>query len=217
MASIPKPEKGPAHARRTFALRATVGGLAALDVFLLVLATRLASGVVRDGAGSVTTGYNLALAIGVTLVAAAAISFLPLPRSLRGRLQAFALGAQALHAIGHLARWYYVLPWYDDALHFLVVLAATLLALDLANAWDLFPERHHTRARVTLVALVAGLAMAGAWEIFEFAMDEIQSSREQDDLKDTMMDMIDGGFGSAAAALVAMKRLRPRPRRGAGH
>ena len=63
--------------------------------------------------------------------------------------------------------------------------------------------------RAVVVTIVAALALAGVWEIFEFSMDTLQSSREQDDLTDTMLDMIDGGMGGAAAA--AWVAYRPRP------
>lgn len=190
---------------------ALVVALAVANVVLLAWALQVGAQEVRDGAGSVTTGHNVALSIGMTLAAVLALQLLRVPSGLRSLMQAFGLFAQAMHALGHLARWYYTFRWFDDALHVALLFAAALLALRLAQAWDLFPPRHATRLRSAVVVLVAALAIAGVWEIFEFTMDTLQGSREQDDLRDTMLDMIDGAMGGALAAAWAALRPRARP------
>lgn len=212
-------DAGPAHARTTAgsgAARALVLGFAALNVILLAWALRERDLSVRDGAGSVTTGVNVAFAIGVTLAVVLLLSLLPLPRSLRAAMQAFALIAQALHSLGHLARWYYLHRWFDDALHVALLMFASVLALRIAQAWEVLPPRHATPARAALVVLISSIALAGTWEIFEFTMDTVQGTREQDDLTDTMLDMIDGVAGGALGAAWAARRPKPRWPRSAG-
>lgn len=186
--------------------RLVLACLVLLDLALLAFAIRLGGDIVRDGAGSVTSGYNVAFSLAATLAAAFALRWLRVPGGLRAAMQTFALFAQAAHALGHLARWYYTLRWYDDTLHIVLLFGAALLALRLAQAWDLFPARHATRVRAALLAIVLALALASVWEIFEFTMDTLQRTREQDDLTDTMLDMIDGALGGALAAAWAAWR-----------
>lgn len=169
---------------------------------------------VRDGEGTVTTARNVALSITVALLVVLGLTAIPLPAGLRLDLQGYALVAQALHALGHLAGWYDTYRWFDDALHALLMLPAAVLALRLAQAWNVLPARHTTRLRAAIVALVASLALAGAWEIFEFTMDNVQGTREQDDLTDTMLDMMDGALGGVLAAGYAVHPPVPSAFRG---
>lgn len=191
-----------------------IGSFALFNLALLVVALRMGGAEVRDGAGTVTTGANVALAIGVTLAAAYATRWLRMPARLRDALQLYALVAQAAHAGGHLMRWYYDHRWYDDALHVSLVLGAAILLVRLAQAWNVFPASHATPLRCALVALVGSLAIAAAWEIFEFTADTLQSTREQDDLQDTMRDMVDGAVGGVAAAAYLARSPKPHVRRG---
>lgn len=204
----PGPLGRPSTQRRAWA-RPLVLGAALLDVALLAWAIDYGAAEVRDGAGSITNGYNVALSLGVTLAAALLLQVLRLPPALRVRGQLALLVGQALHALGHLARWYYVVPFYDDVLHFGIAAMSAFLLLRLAQAWDVFPSAHATPLRAALVVLVLGLAVAGGWEIFEFLMDNLQGTREQDDLTDTMADMVSGLFGAGAASLVAWRFPRP--------
>lgn len=198
---------------RLDAARFGVLGLALVNVVLLATALAQPSRTIQDGAGSVTTGGNVALSIFVTLGVALALQAARLPSLLREGAQAFALSAQAAHALGHLAGWYYSFAWYDDLLHVVLVFAAAVLALRAAQALGVFPPAFATPLRVALVALVAALAVANVWELFEFTMDEIQGTREQDDLRDTMRDMLDGALGGAlAGAYAALRPLGNPPR-----
>lgn len=189
--------------------RAVLAGLVALDLGLVAWALALGRGEVRTASGSVTTGLNVAFAIAGTFAAAFALRWFPVSANLRWKARVFALAAIATHAAGHLARWYYDFVWFDDLLHFGLVALATVLAVRFAEALGLFPARHATPLRAAVLAVVASLAIAGVWEIFEFGMDVIQSSREQDDLRDTMLDMIDGLLGGFAAGAWLYRRPRP--------
>lgn len=187
-------------ARKVPVLTAFVVLFVVVDLVLLAFAIRLGASEVRDGAGRVTTGTNVALSIAGTLLAAAALRRARVSWRLRRSLQLFALVSIAAHAWGHLARWYYDFWWYDEVLHMIIPGVAGVLAVRYAQESGLFPSRHATPRRAALLALIATVAIAGVWEIFEFSMDRVQSSREQDDLADTMTDMIDGLVGAFFAA-----------------
>lgn len=186
-----------------------LAALTALDVALLGAAIAMGDGVVRDGAGSVTTGYNLAFAIAATLVAVLAVRWLPVAPGLRIGGQIYGLAAIALHAVGHLLRLYYSHRWYDDALHVGLLVPASVLAVRLAQGARLFPSRHATPVRAAFLALLSAVALAAVWEVFEFSMDQLQGTREQDDLIDTMQDIIDGIAGGGLAALWMLRHPKP--------
>lgn len=196
-------------------MRAALVALVALDLFLAALAWRYGASVIRDGAGTVTNGFNVLLSIMVGLAVAAAWElWRPLPRRLKRATQIFFLGAIALHALGHLAGFYYAWRPFDDVLHTFITGVAAVLAMRHAQALGLFPSRHSRPLRAALLAGVLALAIAGAWEIFEYTMDSTQGTREQDDLADTMQDMIDGAIGGALAGAWAYARPKPAHEKG---
>ena len=191
------------------ALTTLVLALLVLDIILAAFAWRLGAERIRDGAGSVTDGYNILFSLLATMLVAGFWTRWRISRKLLRATQVFALGAVATHALGHLAGWYYTWRPFDDVLHVTITGSAALLALRHAQAFDLFPARHSTKLRAALVVLVAALAIAAVWEVFEYTMDTTQSTREQDDLADTMQDIIDGAIGGALAASYAYVRPKP--------
>lgn len=180
--------------------------LLAVNALLLVGALRLGSAEVRDGAASVTTGWTIALGILGTVALAGAAGLLGTTPRLRAKARSLLLGAQALHAAGHLLGWYYRLRWYDDALHFALLLATGLLVFELVLASERDPRWASSAVKVFLLPVVVATAAAGAWEIFEFLADLASGTREQDDLADTMLDMIDGVVGGVVAGGIALAR-----------
>lgn len=156
---------------------------------------------VHDGAGYVTTSSNVAWAILTVLVLVALLRFTSLPPALRRTIRWAALVAVAIHAIGLLGGLYASVWWFDDALHVSYGLGASILLVRVVQALDLFPPSQTTRLRVSILAIVTALALASTWEIFEFIVGQIQSSRLQADLNDTMLDMIDGSLGGLGAAI----------------
>lgn len=181
--------------------------LAAANLALLVAALLMGGGRVRDGAGDVTNGWIVAGGIVATLAAAFALRWAPLPPWLIARIQALALLAQILHALGHLARFYYSMWWYDDLLHAGLVFAIGLALVEVGRLMRP-PFGRLPAAAFAAMILVGAVAAAGLWEIFEYAMDVAFSTREQDDLRDTMQDMLDGLLGGAIAAAVAAREVR---------
>lgn len=189
-----------ANARRSHGLDVALGLAVVLDIALLGMGLLVGRSEVADGAGRVTTGNNVALAIAAALAVAALVQRAHVSPRLRQRAQlaiALAIGA---HATGHLARLYYLAWWYDDALHMLLPGVASVLAVRFAQEMRLFPKRHATRVRAASLAALCAVSIAGVWEIFEFSLDELFDTREQDDLRDTMQDMIDGLVGGFFAA-----------------
>lgn len=183
-------------------------GLLALNVALLAVALYRGRAAVVDGQTGVTTGFVVAAGIGATFLAVGGIQLLAFPPVLIARLQVFALGAQALHAIGHLARLYYVFWFYDDILHFGLVLIIGILAMELMRSRKFLLSFRAGPIRVAFLVWLVATAAAGLWEIFEFTMDVLMGTREQDDLFDTMVDMIDGTAGGVVAGLIAARAVR---------
>lgn len=204
------------HGRRSQGLDAILGLFVVLDLALLGIALLAGDVEVADGAGRVTTGNNVALSIAAVLLLAALVQRAPVSPRLRQRAQLFAAASIAAHAIGHLARIYYVAWWYDDLLHMVIPGVASVLAVRFAQELRLFPKRHSSRARAALLAALCAVAIAGLWEIFEFSADQLFDTREQDDLVDTMQDMIDGVTGGFFAALWCWRSPRERDRASGG-
>lgn len=186
-----------------------VGSLAAANVALLAWALADRSRVIEDpSVGDVTSGRMVALGLAATLAAAYALRWLPLGAGTLWQARVAALGAQTLHATGHLANLYHLLPWYDDVLHVGIVLAATFIVLVwLRGAPDLARRLASRPARI-VVGVTVATAIGGAWEVFEYVSDVASGTREQDNLADTMQDIIDGMAGGLIAALLAAPRRR---------
>lgn len=198
-----------AHARRLTQVGVVLLGV---NVALLALAFFRGESIIRDGAASVTSGNLVAWGIVLTLLAVVALHFARLPLDVERHAQVFALAAQTLHAGGHLFRFYFTFPAYDTLLHGLLTAWLALLAFSAARAWRVIPPRLVTPLRAALIVTFAGVALAGAWEIFEYTADSVLGTREQDNLDDTMEDMIAGGLGTVAAAWWAHRRASREPR-----
>lgn len=211
MTALPRAEQAGG---RTARWHWVIGALAASNAALLAWALVDGSRVIEDPAvGDVTSGRLVALGLAATLAAAYALRWLPLPGQVIVQARAIGLGAQALHATGHLANLYHIIWWYDDLLHVGLVLLTTLILLAwMRRAPDLAP-RLSSRPALLLVGISIATAIGGAWEVFEYVSDVASGTREQDNLADTMQDMIDGMIGGLLAALLtgARDRLWKRP------
>lgn len=174
---------------------------ALLGVNFLLGATALATGALDATRGTIVAG-----GIALTILAWLAIRTLPLPAGPSIRIQALLLAAQIVHSVGHLARLYFIFPNYDDVFHLAAVLGIGLVAYDLGRAWKL--NVRIGPAWSTFAVFVVATATTGFWEIWEFATDRLLDIREQDDLADTMLDMVYGSIGAAVAAGYALRRER---------
>jgi len=176
--------------------------LAAVNEGLVIGALATTGAEVTSGSGSgVTNGWIISGGIALTFLVVVGLQFVPLPHVFRHSAQALALAAQAMHSAGHLFRWYYRFPHYDDILH--AVLTAALAVM--LHAAAIRPLRHRdVRPARTFVAIVVfALAAAALWEIFEYSTDSLLGTHEQDDLQDTMQDIIDGTLGGTLFGFVA--------------
>lgn len=184
--------------------------LALYDGALLALAFVRRDDAIRDGASSVTSGALVAGGIVATFALVASISLMRLPMRVARHAQVFGLAAQALHATGHLAGWYYAFRPYDDVLHAFLTGWLGIVSFEAARSWRVIPAGQVTPLRQALIVLFAGIALAGVWEIFEYAADNALRTREQDDLADTMEDMIAGAVGSLVVSITILLRGRKR-------
>lgn len=184
--------------------------LLAADLVLLAVALVRGDAMIRDGAASVTSGNLVAWGILLTLAAVLGLHFVRLPPRTERHAQVFALSAQFLHSMGHLAGFYYTFRAYDDALHAFLVGWVAIVCLGAARAWNIIPARQVTPMRAVLIVAFAGIALSGVWELFEYGSDVLFASREQDNLDDTMDDMLAGAVGTLAACLLVHRREQGR-------
>ena len=139
------------------------------------------------------------------LVVSLLMAFVPTtrPRTLKaaefGVLLAF-----AMHVMGHTLGWYQNYAWYDTMLHFSVPLVTVLIlyALSQATNW-IWDWRKVTPLEVGIYLFAMSVALGTMWEILEFGMDQLFGTREQDDLYDTMIDLIMDVSGAAVGAIAA--------------
>lgn len=147
------------------------------------------------------------------LAASLGFAFIPTkrPRTLKaaefGLLLAF-----VLHVMGHTFGWYQHFAWYDTALHFSVPLVTVLVlyALSQATNW-IWHFKSVTPIEVGIYLFAMSVALGTMWEILEFGMDQIFGTREQDDLFDTMIDLlmdVAGAFLGSIVAAIATARGR---------
>lgn len=125
------------------------------------------------------------------------------PRTLK-RAEFGTLLAFALHVMGHTFGWYQHFRWYDTLLHFSVPLVCVLIlyALSQATNW-VWNWRKVTPFEVGLYLFAMSVTLGTLWEILEFLTDQGLGTREQDDLFDTMIDLVMDVFGAFLGAAVA--------------
>lgn len=191
-------------------MKALTALLVAVNVGFLAWAVSLGStDLPLEWAVVVTNGWLVAGGIVLTFLVAWPLARF-LPRGVGAPAAQLLLAGQAFHASGQLLRLYYVYPWYDDALHFASVIGIALIAMATLRAADPAMERRLRVGGVALLGFAIAVAIVGLWEIFEFSTDALLGTREQDDLVDTMMDMVDGTMGAAVAgAWTTLRALLP--------
>lgn len=192
----PLPRVAHAKSRTERTLVATVVALFALNIVLMIGALAKGATSVRDGSGSITNGWIISGGIALTLVIVVGLQWVPISHTMRHLSQILALVAQALHSLGHLWGFYYSIWFYDDILH--TILTAALAVLLNAIVIQPIPRRLVTPRAIFAGVVIFAIAAAGIWEIFEYSADRVLGTREQDDLDDTMQDMIDGTLGGVA-------------------
>lgn len=114
-----------------------------------------------------------------------------------------------IHTAGYIQGWYVTLyPYYDKLAHLIsgvsVALIGFLGVIFLERYWGM----RLTPLFVAGFTVIFGLALGALWEIYEFLVDMVFGGSlggpMQNDLGDTMLDMIFVLVGSAAVAVVGI-------------
>jgi len=125
------------------------------------------------------------------------------PRTLK-TAEAATLFAISMHVIGHVFGLYQHYVWYDTLLHFSMPLVTVLIlyALSQATNW-IWNWRAVTVVEVAIYLFAMSVTLGVVWEIVEFGMDQLFGTKEQDDLFDTMLDLIMDVGGALVGAVAA--------------
>lgn len=138
------------------------------------------------------------------LLVSFAFAFVPTrrPRTLKA-VEAAVLLAFAGHVVGHAFGVYQNWPPYDTVLHFSVPLITPLIlyALSQSSPW-LWDWRKVSPLEVAIYLFALAVTFGTLWEILEFGMDTFFGTKEQDDLADTMIDLIADVSGATLGALL---------------
>ena len=152
-----------------------------------------------------TTRPLLFFSAAIGLAASVGFAFVPTrrPRTLKAA-EAATLVSIAWHVIGHAFGIYAAWKAYDTILHFIVPLTTVLVlyALTQATNW-IWDWRRVSPLEVGIYLFSMALALSTCWEILEFGMDQLFGTREQDDLYDTMVDLIMDFSGALLGAIAA--------------
>ena len=183
------PELRHPESKLVWLLRAMLAGLA---VFSLAVEPQF------------TTRPLLFFSAVVGLLASVGFAFIPTrrPRTLRAA-EAAVLVSVSWHVVGHAFGVYAAWKAYDTLLHFIVPLTTVLVlyALSQSTNW-IWDWRRVSPLEVGIYLFSMSLALSTCWEILEFGMDQLAGTREQDNLYDTMIDLI-MDFGGALLGAIA--------------
>ena len=113
--------------------------------------------------------------------------------------------------LGELTDFYQRFVWWDVAMH--VASGFVVGGIGLVGALVLLAQAGARRSVLlpALFALFTGLAVAAVWELFEFALDAGYGFSTQPGLSDTMHDIMLGGLGALAAAILGAVHLAGLP------
>lgn len=106
--------------------------------------------------------------------------------------------------VGNRLNLFDTVPWWDDAMHFVLwgfLTAGVLLA---------FAPRPLSRGLTAFVALGFGATAAVVWEVGEYYAFIRHSTELQSAYTDTLGDMALGTLGALLAGLIVFQTLRPR-------
>lgn len=92
---------------------------------------------------------------------------------------------------------------YDTYAHSIEIGMMTLFLVMLLYAFFLEHKVDYDTWFIIVVGVLIGLALGGAWEIFEWIIDKLFDAGYQDGLDDTMVDLFVGGVGAFFGSLAA--------------
>lgn len=102
--------------------------------------------------------------------------------------------------VGNVLNIYLIIPMYDKILHFISGIIIAYIGIEI------FKENINANEHKILFLLFVisfSIGCAGIWEIYEFSTDLLFGFNSQNNsLRDTMLDIINGTLGSIAAVLI---------------
>ncbi len=165
--------------------------------------------VVGSLGGFVLGQTRAGVILGVCAAAAWAVRPLHLPRVVD---LAYVL-AWSMQGWGEAFRLYDVLPWFDEAMHFLIpMLAAPVVYIAHARA-DVVPDpkqETHTRhlVGIAILTVALGITVGAVWEMLEWVSDRTIGSTLQEGNTDTVTDLMLDGAGAIVGALLLVQWTR---------
>lgn len=114
-----------------------------------------------------------------------------------------------IHIAGYVQGWYFTLyPYYDKIAHLISGISIALIGFLGVIFLDRYWRMNLTPLFVAGFTVIFGLALGAVWEMYEFLVDQFFGGTfgppMQNDLGDTMLDMIFVLIGSVAVAMVAI-------------
>jgi hypothetical protein len=109
-------------------------------------------------------------------------------------------------AAGSIFNLYAMLWWFDEALHFFLPFAVTLVLGLYAYGALVTGRRHEVLLALTIAGL--GLALGTLWELVEWIYDAFAAGNSIKDKTDTMIDLTANLVGGVAAGILSLIMLR---------
>ena len=163
--------------------------------------------ILLSAVSSITAGeYFLGLSAGVAFLLTMAPSLMT--RNLRlclpWEVNLLVAVSLYLHVMGHVAGYYVSLaPYYDKLTHLVSSVTIAFLVLFLVVLAGHRGDIRLTRTVTAVFILVSTLAAGAAWEIYEFAVDQVFGTNLQLGNTDTMVDLIMDLIGGAIVTVFA--------------
>ena len=116
-----------------------------------------------------------------------------------------AIAAAVFNVLGYTADLYQEAAWFDEAIHAFSLFALTYLAASLLDGVVLTGRRTHPLLFI-LVLVGFGLGLGAAWEVAEWAYDQLTPGNAILGKADTISDLIMDTLGALAAGALAVFR-----------
>lgn len=121
-----------------------------------------------------------------------------------------------LNALAFQFNWYWRLWWFDLLMHFLggLTVAFTVFYITQTAYKNYFSRLVKHKADLFSLAIISAFLVGGAWELFEFGLDQYQTSivalksiaTLQIGLTDSFFDLLFDLIGASVAALIFSKK-----------
>ncbi len=108
--------------------------------------------------------------------------------------------------------WYWKFWWFDLVMHFLGGLTVGYLVIFITQIYhrEYFLNQFKSRADILALVLISAFIVGGAWELFEFSVDQHQAlplliksiATLQMGLKDSLLDILLDLIGASVSAFI---------------